>query len=66
MTVSHYFADMTSLTRALASYYLSPVSAQVGSRLGTYVHQKLPSKEGTGISWLRNKLQSVGLSRKNT
>ncbi|KAF5310873.1 hypothetical protein D9619_007877 [Psilocybe cf. subviscida] len=50
---------------ALASYYLSPVSAQVGSRLGTYVHQKLPSKEGMGISWLRNKMQSVGLSRKN-
>jgi len=50
---------------AIASFYLSPVSAQVGSQLGTFVHQKLPTKEGMGISWLRSKVQSVGLSRKN-
>lgn len=62
---SRSLVELAYANRALASYYLSPVSAQVGSRLGTYVHQKLPSKEGMGISWLRNKMQSVGLSRKN-
>lgn len=58
-------AKLVHECRAIASFYLSPVSAQVGSRLGIFVHQKLPTKEGTGISWLRSKMQSAGLSRKN-
>ena len=32
--------------RALASYYLTPYSAQLGSKMGTLVHGHNPTTEG--------------------
>ncbi|KJA25446.1 hypothetical protein HYPSUDRAFT_199610 [Hypholoma sublateritium FD-334 SS-4] len=47
---------------ALASYYITPFSAQLGSRMGTFVHQSLPTKEGGGVTWLRNWAKNIGFS----
>ncbi|KAF8962575.1 hypothetical protein BDZ97DRAFT_1662706 [Flammula alnicola] len=47
---------------ALASYYLTPFSAQIGSRMGTFVHERMPTKEGLGVTWLRNWAKNIGLS----
>ena len=49
--------------RALASYYITPFSAQVGSKMGTFVHECIPAKEGSGVGWLRAWAKSLGLSR---
>jgi len=46
---------------ALASYYLTPFSAQVGSRVGTFVREHVPTKEGLGVAWLRNWVQNLGI-----
>jgi len=51
---------------ALASYYLTPFSAQLGSKIGTFVHERIPTKEGSGVVWLRSWAKSLGLSRSNT
>ncbi|KAF4618514.1 hypothetical protein D9613_010011 [Agrocybe pediades] len=50
---------------ALASYYVRPFSAELGSRMGTFVHKKLPAKEGSAVSWLRNWAKSIGLAGSN-
>jgi len=47
---------------ALASYYLRPFSAELGSRVGTFVHGTLPKKEGSAVSWLRGWAKGIGLS----
>ncbi|KIM46765.1 hypothetical protein M413DRAFT_16437 [Hebeloma cylindrosporum] len=51
---------------ALASYYLSPFSARLGSQMGTYVRGLLPSKEGAGITWIRGWSKNLGLSGERT
>lgn len=51
--------------RALASYYLTPYSAQLGSKMGTFVHGHIPTKEGSGVGWLRGWAKTLGLSRSN-
>jgi len=48
---------------ALASYYLTPFSAQLGSKMGTFAHQRIASKEGSGVGWLRGWAKNLGLSR---
>jgi len=48
---------------ALASYYITPFSAQLGSKVGTFVHERIPSKEGSAIGWLRTWGKSFGVSR---
>ncbi|RDB27938.1 hypothetical protein Hypma_002161 [Hypsizygus marmoreus] len=46
---------------AIASYFLSPISARLGTRVGTFAHSHLsPSKEGTGVGWLRNWASGLG------
>ncbi|KAH9478617.1 hypothetical protein JR316_0009074 [Psilocybe cubensis] len=50
---------------ALASYYIRPFSLEFGSRMGTFVHQRLPTKEGLGVSWLRDWAKSIGLTSSN-
>ncbi|KAF8155947.1 hypothetical protein B0H34DRAFT_808905 [Crassisporium funariophilum] len=47
---------------ALASYYLTPFSAQLGSRMGTFVRGTIPTKEGLGVGWLRDWVKKLGLS----
>lgn len=54
--------DPWGTIRALASYYITPFSAQLGSRVGTFVHQSLPTKEGGGVTWLRNWAKNIGFS----
>lgn len=49
--------------RALASYYITPFSAQLGSRMGTFVHQHIATREGSGVGWLRGWAKNLGLSR---
>lgn len=51
--------------RALASYYITPFSAQLGSKVGTFAHQHIPTKEGSGVGWLRGWAKNLGLSRSN-
>ena len=51
--------------RALASYYITPYSAQLGSKVGTFVHERIPTKEGSAVGWLRTWAKSLGLSRSN-
>ena len=55
--------------RALASYYLTPFSAQLGSKMGTFVHGQIPrfpTKEGSVVGWLRGWAKSLGLSRSSS
>ena len=52
--------------RALASYYITPFSAQLGSKVGTFVHERIPTKEGSAVGWLRSWAKSLGLSRSNS
>ncbi|KDR80195.1 hypothetical protein GALMADRAFT_242475 [Galerina marginata CBS 339.88] len=49
---------------ALASYYVRPFSAELGSKMGTFVRGGLPTirKEGSAVSWLRGWAKSIGLS----
>ncbi|KAF9476956.1 hypothetical protein BDN70DRAFT_881735 [Pholiota conissans] len=47
---------------ALASYYITPFSSQLGSRMGTFVHKSIPTKEGLGVTWLRNWAKNIGFS----
>jgi len=51
---------------ALVSYYLTPFSAQLGSKMGTLAHGRIPTKEGYGLVWLRGWAKSLGLSRSNS
>ena len=51
--------------RALASYYITPFSAQVGSKVGTFVHERIPTKEGSAVRWLRTWAKSSGLSTRS-
>ncbi|KAF9010114.1 hypothetical protein BDQ17DRAFT_1273845 [Cyathus striatus] len=46
---------------ALASYFITPFFADAGRSMGTFVRTHLPSKEGLGISWLRNQLKQLRL-----
>ena len=52
--------------RAMASYYITPFSAQLGSKIGTIVHERIPTKEGSGVGRLRAWAKSLGLSRSNS
>jgi hypothetical protein len=52
--------------RALASYYITPFSTQLGSKVGTFVHESIPTKEGSAIGWLRTWAKSFGLSRSSS
>jgi hypothetical protein len=52
--------------RALASYYITPFFAQLGSKIGTFVHKCIPTKEGSAIRWLRGWAKSLGLSKINS
>lgn len=47
---------------ALASYYLNPFSAQLGSRMGTFVRSHVPTKEGLGAGWLRDWVKRLGIT----
>ncbi|GLB42178.1 hypothetical protein LshimejAT787_1101930 [Lyophyllum shimeji] len=39
---------------ALASYFLTPFSAQLGAKMGNLAHTRFsPSEEGPGVGWLR-------------
>ncbi|TFK26577.1 hypothetical protein FA15DRAFT_615503 [Coprinopsis marcescibilis] len=49
---------------ALASYYISPLSSELGAKMGLLARSKLPSREGTGISWLRRFSGAFGISTK--
>jgi len=49
---------------ALASYYITPFSAQLGSKMGTFVRERIPTKEGSG--WLRAWAKGLGLSRSSS
>jgi len=51
---------------ALASYYVRPFSAELGSRMGTFVHGHIPKKEGSAVSWLRNWAKTIGLTSGNS
>lgn len=55
--------QMTPFDRALASYYITPYSAQLGSKIGTFMHESIPAKEGSTVGWLRAWTKSLGLSR---
>ncbi|KAF8814673.1 hypothetical protein BYT27DRAFT_7249721 [Phlegmacium glaucopus] len=48
---------------ALASYYITPFSAQLGSKMGAFAHDHIPTKEGSGVGWLRRWAKNLGLSR---
>ncbi|KAF9446488.1 hypothetical protein P691DRAFT_803909 [Macrolepiota fuliginosa MF-IS2] len=50
---------------AIASYFLTPYSAQLGSKLGQLVRARPPSKEGPGAGWLRKWVKSLGLTAKS-
>jgi len=51
---------------ALASYYITPFSAQLGSKVGMFVHERIPTKEGSAVGWLRAWAKSLGLSRSSS
>lgn len=55
-----------TIDRALASYYITPFSAQLGSKAGTFVHERIPTKEGSAVGWLRAWAKSLGLSRSSS
>ncbi|KAH6917929.1 hypothetical protein BKA70DRAFT_1088035 [Coprinopsis sp. MPI-PUGE-AT-0042] len=45
---------------ALASFYFSPWSSDVGKKMGSYVRSRVP--EGSGAAWLRGLARQLGLS----
>jgi len=45
---------------AIASYFLTPISAQVGQCVSLFAHSRLPTKEGRGVGWLRNWVNALG------
>ncbi|KAF8893223.1 hypothetical protein CPB84DRAFT_1783472 [Gymnopilus junonius] len=53
---------LQGLVWALASYYVRPFSKDLGTRMGSFVHEALPRKEGSVVSWLRGWTKSIGLS----
>ncbi|KXN87777.1 hypothetical protein AN958_08161 [Leucoagaricus sp. SymC.cos] len=50
---------------AIASYFLTPYSASLGSKLSHLMHVKPPPKEGNAAGWLRNWVKSLGLTSKS-
>jgi len=46
--------------RAIAGYFLTPISVQVGHRMSALARSHLPSKEGRGVSWLRYWVNGLG------
>ncbi|KAJ3560124.1 hypothetical protein NP233_g11039 [Leucocoprinus birnbaumii] len=51
---------------AVLSYFLTPYSRSLGSKLGHLVHAKAPPKEGNAAAWLRSWVKSLGLTAKST
>ncbi|KAG5732232.1 hypothetical protein E4T56_gene11490 [Termitomyces sp. T112] len=51
---------------AIAGYYLSPVAAQFGSRVGGYTRSLFPSQEGSGVTWLRSWVGGLGFGAPTT
>ncbi|KAF8069092.1 hypothetical protein FPV67DRAFT_1105488 [Lyophyllum atratum] len=52
---------------ALASYFLTPFSAQLGTQIGSFARTRLsPSKEGAGVGWLRGWVSGLGLGSSTT
>ncbi|KAF5379024.1 hypothetical protein D9615_006071 [Tricholomella constricta] len=48
---------------ALASYFLTPFSAQLGTRVGKFARSNLSlPKEGSGVGWLRGWVSGLGAS----
>ncbi|KAF8888574.1 hypothetical protein BD779DRAFT_1523757 [Infundibulicybe gibba] len=47
---------------AVASYFLHPVSAQLGAQVGTLFRSKAPPREGPGVGWLRDAAKRLGMS----
>ncbi|KAF5356767.1 hypothetical protein D9756_006720 [Leucocoprinus leucothites] len=50
---------------AIASYFLTPYSANLGSKLGHLMHAKAPQTEGNAAGWLRKWVKSLGLTSKS-
>jgi len=51
---------------ALVLYHLTPFSAQLGSKMGTIAHERILTKEGSGVGWLRDWARNLGLSRSSS
>ncbi|TFK60667.1 hypothetical protein BDN72DRAFT_805509 [Pluteus cervinus] len=51
---------------ALASYYITPFSAQAGSRVGAFVKSRLPTKDGLGVQKLRDWVKGLGITTSHT
>ncbi|KAF9051444.1 hypothetical protein BJ165DRAFT_1524385 [Panaeolus papilionaceus] len=52
---------LQGLLWAIASTYITPFSSQLGSRVGSLVRGSVPSKEGLGITRLRDWAEGLGI-----
>ncbi|PPR04182.1 hypothetical protein CVT24_010775 [Panaeolus cyanescens] len=53
---------LQGLLWAIASTYITPFSSQLGSKVGSLVRGSVPSKEGLGITRLRDWAKGLGIS----